>query len=74
VDFVVDDGCDVIPIEVKAEINLQAKRLKVYRDKLHPRRSMRTSMADYTDEGWLLNVLLWAVGEVVKNSGSHHHC
>lgn len=73
VDFVIDDGSDVIPIEVKAEINLQAKSLKVYRDKFHPRRSMRTSMADYKDEGWLLNVPLWAVGVGVKNTGSHHH-
>ncbi len=68
VDFVVDDGSDVLPIEVTAEINLQAKSLKVYRDKFHPHRSIRTSMADYTDEGWLLNVPLWAVGVVVNRT------
>jgi len=73
VDFVIDDGHDVIPIEVKAEINLQAKRLKGYRDKFHPRRSIRTSMADYSDEGWLLNVPLWAVGEVVSYTSGHAH-
>ena len=68
VDFVIDTGSDVIPIEVTAEINLQAKRLKGYRDKFHPRCSVRTNMADYSDEGWLLNVPLWAVGEIVSGT------
>lgn len=62
VDFVIDDGRDVIPVEVKAETNLQAKSLKVYREKYNPRRAIRTSMADYRDEGWLLNIPLWAIG------------
>lgn len=61
VDFVVDTGSEVIPIEVKAETNLQAKSLKVYRDKFFPKLSIRISMADYKDEGWLLNLPLWAV-------------
>ena len=62
VDFVIDDGHDVTPVEVKAEVNLQAKSLKVYRDKFQPKKSIRTSMADYKDEGWLLNLPLWAIG------------
>jgi predicted AAA+ superfamily ATPase len=61
IDFVVDNGSDVIPIEVKAEVNLQAKSLKTYRDKYNPRLSIRTSMANYKDEGWLLNLPLWAL-------------
>lgn len=64
VDFVIDTGSDVIPIEVKAEVNLQAKSLKVYRDKFSPRLSIRTSMADYKQEDWLLNLPLWAVETV----------
>lgn len=61
VDFVVDDGQDVIPIEVKAETNLQAKSLKVYREKYQPRRAVRTSMADYRQEDRLTDLPLWAV-------------
>lgn len=61
VDFVIDNGSDVIPVEVKAEANLQAKSLKVYRDKFQPKLSIRTSMADYKKEDWLLNLPLWAV-------------
>lgn len=62
VDFLIDNGIDVIPIEVKAETNLQAKSLKVYYEKFKPRLSIRTSMADYKKEDWLLNLPLWAVG------------
>ena len=61
VDFVIDTGSDVIPIEVKAEVNLQAKSLKVYREKFQPRLSVRTSMADYRRDNWLLNLPLWAI-------------
>lgn len=61
VDFVIDNGSDVIPVEVKAEVNLQAKSLKVYRDKFQPKLSIRTSMADYKKEDWLLNMPLWSV-------------
>lgn len=65
VDFVIDNGRDVIPVEVKAEVNLQAKSLKVYRDKFQPKLSIRTSMADYKRDDWLLNLPLWMV-EVIK--------
>lgn len=64
VDFVVDNGCDVIPIEVKAEANLQAKSLKSYREKFQPKLSVRTSMSDYKRQDWLLNLPLWAIGEI----------
>lgn len=64
VDFVIDNGDDVFPVEVKAEINLQAKSLKVYREKFHPMKSIRTSMADYRDEGWLLYLPLWALENI----------
>lgn len=67
VDFVIDNGSGVIPIEVKAEVNLQAKSLKVYRDKFQPKLSIRTSMADYKREDWLLNLPLWAI-EISKSA------
>lgn len=64
VDFLMDNGSDVIPVEVKAEVNLQAKSLKVFRDKFQPKLSLRISMADYKREEWLLNLPLWAVEAV----------
>lgn len=66
VDFVIDNSGDVTPVEVKAEVNLQAKSLKVYREKFQPRLSIRTSMADYKIEDWLLNLPLWAVEAMGK--------
>jgi predicted AAA+ superfamily ATPase len=62
IDFLIDNGSMVIPLEVKAEVNLQAKSLKAYRDKYSPKISVRTSMADYKKEDWLINLPLYAVG------------
>ena len=68
VDFVIDTGSDVIPIEVKAEQNLQAKSLKVYREKFQPKLAIRTSMADHKREDRLLNLPLWAVEKIAEGS------
>ncbi|MEL7568554.1 MAG: DUF4143 domain-containing protein, partial [Dehalobacterium sp.] len=64
IDFVVDNGSTVIPIEVKAETNLKAKSLKTYWEKFHPDLSIRTSMTDYKREEWLLNLPLYAIGMI----------
>lgn len=65
VDFVVDTGDQIIPVEVKAEVNLKAKSLKTYREKYAPEISVRTSMADYKKEDRLVNLPLYAVGQIV---------
>lgn len=46
IDFLIDNGEDVIPLEVIAEVNLQAKSLKTFREKFNPKISLRISMAD----------------------------
>jgi predicted AAA+ superfamily ATPase len=66
VDFLIDNGHDILPIEVKAEVNLQAKSLKAYREKFGPKLSIRTSMADYKEEDWLLNLPLYAVEQLPR--------
>ncbi|MDD4189428.1 MAG: ATP-binding protein, partial [Eubacteriales bacterium] len=53
IDFLIDNGRMVIPLEVKSEVNLQAKSLKAYRDKYDPKISVKTSMANYKNEDWL---------------------
>ena len=63
-DFVIDTGEQIIPVEVKAEVNLKAKSLRTYKDKFDPEVSIRTSMADYKKEDWLLNLPLYAVEEI----------
>lgn len=66
VDFVIDNGEQIIPVEVKAEINLKAKSLKTYCEKFQPEIVVRTSMADYKKEDWLINLPLYAVEEIRK--------
>lgn len=66
VDFVIDTGERLVPVEVKAELNLKAKSLKTYREKFLPDLSVRTSMADYKKEDGLVNLPLYAVEQIGK--------
>lgn len=66
VNFVVDTGERIVPIEVKAEVNLKAKSLKTYQEKFSPEISVRTSMADYKKEEWLVNLPLYAIDQIDK--------
>ena len=52
----------MIPLEVKAEVNLQSKSLKAFRDRFSPPLSVRTAMTGYKKEDWLLNLPLYAIG------------
>ena len=64
IDFLLDNGESVIPVEVKAEVNLKAKSLKVYKEKYNPEISVRISMSDYKKEEWLLNLPLYMTEEI----------
>ena len=68
IDFVVDTGEQIVPIEVKAETNLRAKSLQTYRERFEPELSVRTSMADYKKEDWLLNLPLYAIENITVES------
>ena len=61
IDFLVDNGSNVFPIEVKAETNLKAKSLRTYHGKFSPKVSIRTAITDYKQEDWLINLPLWAI-------------
>ena len=64
VDFVVDTGERIVPVEVKADVNLRAKSLKTYHEKFSPEVSVRTSMSDYKKEEWLVNIPLYAIDQI----------
>ena len=66
VDFIIDTGEQIVPVEVKAEVNLKAKSLKTYREKFNPEISVRTSMAEYKKEDLLVNLPLYAVEEICR--------
>ena len=69
VDFIVDNGEDIVPLEVKAEINLKAKSLKIYREKFKPKISLRSSMADYSKDAGLINIPLYAIDKIGEDIG-----
>lgn len=64
IDFIVDTGEKIIPVEAKAEINLKAKKLKTYQEKFKPKISVRTSMADFKKEDGLFNLPLYAIEKI----------
>jgi len=66
INFVVDTGESIVPVEVKAELNLKAKSLKVYQEKYAPEIAVRTSMADYKKEERLVNLPLYAIDQIAR--------
>jgi predicted AAA+ superfamily ATPase len=64
IDFLVQLAGRVIPIEVKAAENLQAKSLKAYAEKYKPNNVIRTSLSDYRKEDWLINLPLYAISSL----------
>lgn len=61
IDFMIQQGEQVVPIEVKAEENVKSKSLKAYADKYAPEKAVRISMKSYNQEKWLVNIPLYAV-------------
>lgn len=69
VDFVVQFDEKIVPIEVKASVNVKARSLSVYREKYTPQVSIRTSMLNLKKDDGLLNIplyMLWATESQLK--------
>ena len=66
IDFVIQIKSDVVPVEVKAERNLQAKSLKVYIEKFKPNYAIRTSMADYKKTDNLIDLPLYTLENITQ--------
>jgi hypothetical protein len=64
IDFIVQHDGNVIPIEVKAEENLNAKSLKAFISKYDLPMSVRTSMSDYRRQEAMVNLPLYAISEL----------
>lgn len=73
VDFVLQHSGNVIPLEVKAEENLNAKSLKYFVEKSSLPFGVRISMSDYRTQEKLINLplyavsCLWAVCDMCEN-------
>lgn len=61
VDFLVSDGMEVYPLECKVGITMNAKSLKVYRQKYMPKWSLRTSLLPYNknEEEGIIDIPLY---------------
>ena len=66
IDFIVQKGDEVIPIEVKAEENLRAKSLRSYCEKYKPKTAVRFSMSDYREHDWMVNVPLYEINWLIE--------
>lgn len=61
-DFLIQMDDKIVPIEVKAEENLQAKSLRSFVQKYDMKYAVRTSMSDYREQDWMVNYPLYDVG------------
>lgn len=67
IDFLIQTNNKIIPLEVKAAENLQAKSLKVFAKKYNPPLSVRTSMSDFRKETWMVNIPLYTIDSHIWN-------
>lgn len=70
-DFVIQLDADVIPIEVKAEENLQAKSLKTTLASNPGMKGLRFSMSDYREQDRLTNVPLYGARAYLEKKIEH---
>ncbi|MBQ8813404.1 MAG: ATP-binding protein [Lachnospiraceae bacterium] len=61
IDFMLQKGKNIVPVEVKAETNLQARSLKAYYQKFTPEYAVRVSMMNHRQDDWVTNIPLYAV-------------
>ena len=66
VDFVIQCGSDIVPIEVKSEMNVKARSLAEYRSKYEPRHSVVVSMKNDFGGTSSLKVPLYMIASVEK--------
>ncbi len=66
VDFVVQNGNWIVPIEVKSEENVHSKSLRTFIGSHPDLKGIRFSMKPYADQGWMKNIPLYACGEIIK--------
>ena len=66
VDFLLQKEGKYIPLEVKAEENLKSQSLKAFCKKYSPDISIRTSMSDYREQAWMVNVPLYMISDYIN--------
>ena len=66
IDFLIDNGENVIPIKVKANINLKAKSLITFKEIYKPSVLIRTSLSKFMDKSDLKDIPLYLIDDIEK--------
>lgn len=61
IDFLVQRGGRIFPIEVKAEENLRAKSLRAFKGSYPETAPIRFSLSGYREQDWMKNIPLYAI-------------
>lgn len=70
IDFLVQQGSKIMPIEVKAEENLRARSLRQFINNNPTLKGVRLSMSDYREQDWMTNVPLYAINVLPRKVGA----
>ena len=74
VDFVLQQGAEIVPVEVKSEKSVKSRSLAEYRNKYHPAYAVRTSMIPELNCSTLLNIPLFMIHTLPKWVSEQHNC
>ena len=66
VDFILQSGSEIVPVEVKSERNIKARSLAEYRKKYTPKYSVKTSMKNETNGEEVLNIPLYLISALER--------
>ena len=61
IDFLIQHGTDIVPIEAKAEENLRSKSLSTFVTAHPGLHGVRFSISDYREQDWMTNIPLYAI-------------
>lgn len=71
VEFIVQTGSQIVPVEVKSGTNLRAKSLAVYMNKYQPRLAVRSSVANYKKTDNLYDVPFYLLNNFFHDVQKH---
>ena len=65
-DFLIQEGNLLVPIEVKAEENLRSKSLRQFYEDYPASKPIRLSMSGYREQDWMTNIPLYAAFRITS--------
>ncbi len=68
IDFVIQQEMRCVPIEVMADENLRARSLRAFYDKYKPGIALRSSLSNYREQEWMINVPLYVLDKYLDNN------